>query len=623
TQNVVLIGGNNGSGKTTLLNAIKIAIFGSHAFGFTTNSNTYMKKIHALMHKKAVQNKNERFFLKIKYDAIEHYVKNEYIIVREWIHSNSAINDMGIQENVEVYQNGKKLADLEKENYFNELKQMIQPALIDSIMFDGENVAKIIEEGRLPGYIRTVFHNCFNFNLFDTFQKDIDKYLTKLKNQSNLSDDEMKALELRQEINSLVKMIDLNEMALKDKNSKQKNSYEERKSLLERFKNLGGLSKKDLKEVEKRLSNLEKERKEMMVDVRNFLESYYPLVLNKKLFKKSFKTIKNDYPFVLAQRVVKMSENNNLPDDAKSLLDSFINHYNVTDERILFQDITEDQINHLELQWTTIKNVNMSDYKDKFTKSQNDLKLEGSLKNEHAKNIESKILTDITDKINAIQNEISEVEEEIENYKNTILEMKENLKSKRVQLENIEKEIFTSRKKSNSFIMAQKIMKLNQTFVDQQISKQVKAMERLALNNFNQATNKDLYITMIKINPATFEVSLYDQNNDKHSEKILSAGEKQIMVASIVKAIFDLAKRRLMFVYDTPLARLDQENRTSFSKEIMSKASQQVIILSTDAEVVGDVYNKLKSDINKTYLLEATNQGYTKIHKSYFKDVTV
>ena len=623
TENIVLIGGNNGSGKTTLLNSIKIALFGSHAYGFTTNSVTYMKKIISLMHKKAVQKKNERFFLKIKFDAIEQYEKNEYCIIREWKDTNHSIDDFSFQEHVTVYKNDVKLNAKEQEDYLNEMKLTIQPPLINSVMFDGENVANIIEEGKLDSYIHDVFYNCFNFNLFDTFQNDIQKYLSKLKNQSNLSEEEMKSLEIRQEINGLKKKIDINESYLKVKKKKQKDLYEKRKSLLERFRNLGGLTKKQLKTMEQDLSDLEKDRKTMMTEVREFLEGPFPLVLNKQLFNSALDAIKKDYPHVLARRIQKMSEKENIPEDALELLGNFMSRYRDTTTDLLFQDITEDQIDTLEKQWDIIKDLKISKYRNKFNKSQSDLEIEGRLKSNYSENKESEALTEITEQVNDVQNQLSELEEEINTSELTVNELKDALTVKREYLENVEKEIFTSKKKSKSFVMAQNILKLNASFIDQQVKKQVKALERLALDNFNRATNKEHFISLIKIDPSTFEVSLYDHNGTKHSEKILSAGEKQIMVASIVKAIFELAKRRLMFVYDTPLARLDRKNRTSFSEEIMSKVSKQVIILSTDAEVVGDVFDHLKNRINKTYLLKSNNDGFTEIQNSYFRGETI
>ena len=51
--------------------------------------------------------------------------------------------------------------------------------------------------------------------------------------------------------------------------------------------------------------------------------------------------------------------------------------------------------------------------------------------------------------------------------------------------------------------------------------------------------------------------------------KTLSAGEMQLLVSSIVWAMFKVSGRKETFVFDTPLARLDIDNRLSFINNII------------------------------------------------------
>ena len=59
-----------------------------------------------------------------------------------------------------------------------------------------------------------------------------------------------------------------------------------------------------------------------------------------------------------------------------------------------------------------------------------------------------------------------------------------------------------------------------------------------------------------------------------------------------------------MFIFDTPLARLDTDNRLSFITKIVSTISSQVVILSTDSEFVGENLSAIEKNICKKLLLK-------------------
>ena len=76
-----------------------------------------------------------------------------------------------------------------------------------------------------------------------------------------------------------------------------------------------------------------------------------------------------------------------------------------------------------------------------------------------------------------------------------------------------------------------------------------------------------------------------------------------------------------MMVFDTPLARLDKEHSYSFVNSIIKNAGKQVLILSTDDEIVGDLYQSLKSQVSKEYILDYDEKNNrTFIETGYFQD---
>ena len=75
-----------------------------------------------------------------------------------------------------------------------------------------------------------------------------------------------------------------------------------------------------------------------------------------------------------------------------------------------------------------------------------------------------------------------------------------------------------------------------------------------------------------------------------------------------------------MFIFDTPLARLDSENRTNFITKIISTISNQVVILSTDSEFVDINLKAVEDLIYKQYILEYdVKNGCTNVVEGYFR----
>lgn len=116
-----------------------------------------------------------------------------------------------------------------------------------------------------------------------------------------------------------------------------------------------------------------------------------------------------------------------------------------------------------------------------------------------------------------------------------------------------------------------------------------------------------------------FSINLYDAQNNKIDKTKTSAGEKEIMAISLIWALGKLANRELPLVIDTPLARLDSEHRQHIVENYYPHASEQVILLSTDTEIIGELYQAVKPFVSKSYLIEKPSaEQSTKIREGYF-----
>ena len=100
----------------------------------------------------------------------------------------------------------------------------------------------------------------------------------------------------------------------------------------------------------------------------------------------------------------------------------------------------------------------------------------------------------------------------------------------------------------------------------------------------------------------------------------LSKGEKQVFILSLYWAIIKTSNQAVPFIIDTPFARIDTEHREQISAVFFPNISGQVIILSTDEEVVGSYRAIIQPHIAHEYLLEYNvEQGCTSVKPGYFK----
>ena len=121
----------------------------------------------------------------------------------------------------------------------------------------------------------------------------------------------------------------------------------------------------------------------------------------------------------------------------------------------------------------------------------------------------------------------------------------------------------------------------------------------------------------IEVDPVDYSVTLYKKGGKKIPKSQLSAGEKQIYAIAVLWTLIKISGRPLPFIIDTPLGRLDLDHRKNLVKNFFPKASHQLIILSTDAEVDKNYLNQLDQNIRKTYKLNY-DSGKTEITPGYF-----
>ena len=140
------------------------------------------------------------------------------------------------------------------------------------------------------------------------------------------------------------------------------------------------------------------------------------------------------------------------------------------------------------------------------------------------------------------------------------------------------------------------------------------------VTGFNQLSHKPDRIKRVELEPQTFAVTLYDTDNRSISKDELSAGEQQIYTTALLSGLAKTSGKPLPMILDTPLGRLDSNHRQLLIEHYFPYASHQVILLSTDTEIMGHLLSLLKPHISHTFHLAYQQaEGHTTIEEGYFR----
>ena len=118
------------------------------------------------------------------------------------------------------------------------------------------------------------------------------------------------------------------------------------------------------------------------------------------------------------------------------------------------------------------------------------------------------------------------------------------------------------------------------------------------------------------------EVKLLNAEGRDIRDHDLSAGEKQIFTQALFAAVASVSKRDFPVLVDTPLGRLDHQHRKGILEYFMQRR-HQVILLSTDTEIVGDYRDIIADKVQKTYRIEfqpSGDMGVSRVAEGYFSE---
>jgi DNA sulfur modification protein DndD len=104
-----------------------------------------------------------------------------------------------------------------------------------------------------------------------------------------------------------------------------------------------------------------------------------------------------------------------------------------------------------------------------------------------------------------------------------------------------------------------------------------------------------------------FNMTYYDAQDEQIARRSISAGMRQLVAMSMLWALKDEANRPLPVVIDTPLGRIDRQNRALLMTEYFPCAGNPLVLMPTDSELGVEDYAQLSSHIARRYEIRNTD----------------
>ncbi|WP_251387734.1 DNA sulfur modification protein DndD [Mediterraneibacter agrestimuris] len=617
---VVLVGGMNGRGKTTFLEAVLLGLYGSNSFAYTENKyKTYGQYLRSYVNKS-----DGTLFTYIEIEfSMDDSDEEIYFVHREW-----NAKSQRVREKIKVMKNGTENTFL-TENWPMFVENILPSALSNFFFFDGEKIAELAVENtnhKMKESIKALL----GISVLDLLDNDLGRIITKLSDKDS-EDQNLRYLELLRQ--------------------KRENAHEDLKAV-----------DAEIERVEEKLDGLrielEKKNTEYSVKGGDIVEQRHDLMAQRS---EAVATVESQQdillematgamPMMLVRSLLKDIQKQGEAEQSyrascmatkkiNSLYEDFLKKYpNTGDEIQKFIEYvkTESELQQQEeiyrisdttlYQITALNKGGLISEKEKVISHMHrrnacQSKID-EIDNYLSVDIDEKALRRIFKQIKSLEMEIVAIEVELEVLKQKRTTFHSSAMIAETEFSKAAEQVLSSLETmdddNRTVKYAHMAINIIRTYKIRLQQSKTEILAQTVTECYKQLANKKNLIDKITMDPETLDLHYLNAELEEVEKKSLSAGEKQLMVISLLWALAICSKKKLPVIIDTPLSRLDSVHREALITTYFPKASDQTIILSTDSEIDEKYYLLMKPSVGDEFTLVYDDElKKTTIQKGY------
>lgn len=444
-------------------------------------------------------------------------------------------------------------------------------------------------------------------------QEQKQSELNDLKQKSAVIDSELVDLKTRNE--------EIQLLLLREGNGTTVQEYERMQSLLEVAK------KKDIEYKQK---------------LKEYLD-YAPLAIAGKLFSNTKEQVESDYKIKTLNSDLTMR--NLMISDITSELFLLIHRANVSDEqRCELQEQMQSILSKYKgevseetalislsaedyREFMSVYSYIISTYRSEFERLAEDYKKNKQVLERTARkvsSIQSKESDELIKKLradkNVIEKQISDLTDNLKHLHEQIGTATQELATLTKQVSELNKKVDLSDMDSKKDELAESLIsELDQFLVSLKREKKF-SLERRIKVILNALMHKDDFIANVEvfIDGDNMDIELYASDGSKISKESLSKGEQQLYATSILKALVEESNIQFPVFIDSPLQKFDKSHATKIITEFYPTISKQVILFPLlYKELTPEELDVMKPLVNSAYLIK------NDVTHSYFEEINV
>ena len=633
---IILIGGTNGAGKTTLFESILIGFYGQSYFNKKTTRKEYEKflgnKVHRYLGTTAAADSTS---IIVDFKFYHNGIVDDYTVDRTWYD-----NDGRLTEELKIKKNNKRLDSVEESQWQSFIEELIPKGIAKLFFFDGEKIVKMTEDENEEIEIKSSFDSLLGLDVVEQLHSDLRIHIMRnMKDNSKTIDAQYNGFIHEKE--EIVKDLERLERNIVSKTNNQENILSEIHTLEDKISKIGGGFASKREDLRLKKASLEITHTVSESELKSLLSGPMPFCLIPKQIKSLQNQIKKDSEITKKQF-------------EKEILDEKLNQIlAVLNQKTLWKKIPKDsQIKELLNSKITkvfeSKKSSKQEMKNLFNfsllESTNILNLLHNLVTTHIPKLEHESLQfdKISDELNQIETALSNapnddeigplisklnslhkeqgmLENEIDHMESKVTTQNTYLKMINHKIRNIVADQYKDKSAGVQVQLATKVQKVLDEYILKLKEKKLQLLEVYLLEELRRLLHKENLITKVTINKISFEITLYDKDENAIPKDLLSKGEQQMFATGVLLALARTSGKPLPFMIDTPLARLDVSHRDNMIEKFFPYASHQVVIFSTDSEISEDYYRQLLPYLSRSYAMEyMPGKGKTKQHLGYF-----
>lgn len=616
---VALIGGMNGRGKTTFLEGVLLALYGANSFAYSESKySSYGQYLKAFVN---TADGSLETYVELEF-KLENETDERYLIRRSWFG-----NVQRTRETIQVKKDGQDNTFL-TDNWAMFIENILPSGLSSFFFFDGEKIAELAVENT-NAQMKESIKTLLGISVLDLLDNDISRIVNRVGKRSNdkVYTKELEILRERKNQTEVALQI------IDDHIAETSAQIEEARKKLEKAKvdytSKGGVivvQRQDLFTERTALVAKVEQGKETLIGV---AASELPLLLVKDLLEDiSVQAAKEHETKLLGYTVDKihsMFATYSNGGDSNSVRDfiSYVENKAAEESTEIVFDISDQSFYQLtSLLRNGLMNAQGNMLQNMATCQKGIAKID---------EIDSYLSVDIDEKA------LSKIYKKIKTLEQEIIEHEAALEIAQKQRTGLNGDVMRATSEYNRFVENMlsnlesdddngRILKYahhaTQVLAEYKIRLQKKKIGTLAetmTKYYKQLANKKNLISRIDMDAVTLDFVYLNADNQIVSKESLSAGEKQLMVISLLWALAICSKKKLPVIIDTPLSRMDSVHRVALIKTYFPNASDQTIILSTDSEIDKHYYEIMKDTVGDEFTLVYDDElKCSKIKKGYF-----